>query len=163
MKYKVVVQRVAYAAREIEIEITPEMLAEREYTTPDEYATELAIEAAGDYEFSEHGSDYNVDDLEIDKSSLTVADMMMLLKEKYPSAWFKDGAEFSDEHVGSVWSGEGAMSETKDVSLFSPTEFANEQYVMFVLRELDEFCRELGWYWESYDPGTFFLWRINNE
>lgn len=49
-KFKVSVVRISYAVREIEIEAESE-----------EAAKELALDEAGNYEFSEHNSDYEVE------------------------------------------------------------------------------------------------------
>ena len=89
------------------------------------------------------------------------SEFITALQKRYPKGWFKVGDDFSTDgsYNGSVWSGEGAY-DNNEYPLFAPYGCGNAQYVMEVRKDLHEFSKKNGWYWESYDCGTFFAYKI---
>lgn len=92
---------------------------------------------------------------------MTQQDFLTALQERYPNAWFKIGDDFSSSgsHNGSIWSGEDAC-DGNGFPLFSPYN-SNASYDLEVLKDLVAFSKKCGWYWESYDCGTFFAYEIS--
>lgn len=91
------------------------------------------------------------------RESMDRDELMVALKQKYPRAWFKLGEDFSSEEEGSIWSGEGSYTND-DIPLFN----YYDEYGMYefgVLNELNEFLESVGWYAETYDPGTYFFYK----
>ncbi len=87
-----------------------------------------------------------------------------ILKEliaEFPDCWFKPGHEF-DNGKAAVWSGEG--SSIGDEQAFDPNawewDIEENHFTMMVNNKLHNYVKERGYYWECYDPGTFFLYEI---
>lgn len=89
-------------------------------------------------------------------------DILDELKTEFPDCWFKAGKEFDGSENRIVWSGEGSM--IGNLPAFDPSawEFDSLEYVyvMDVHKKLNDFVEVRGYYWESYDAGTFFLYKI---
>ncbi len=91
--------------------------------------------------------------------------ILELLKEKFPTCWFKDGEEFDNNPNCLVWSGEGSILKDDDgneVDAFDPyfTDAKEVLYIMGVHKDLHNFVKSKGAYWESYDAGTYLLYLI---
>jgi len=84
-----------------------------------------------------------------------------LIKE-FPDCWFKDGREFDNSPNRIVWSGEGSSVNGEMAFSYQSYEFdASEKlYTMGVLNELNKFCTDRGYYWEAYNGGTYFLYKM---
>lgn len=92
-------------------------------------------------------------------------EMMEALRKKHKkNGWFKDGGEFDAVHAGSIWSGEESHDNDHN-KLFEPYAidlYLNNEayYIMEIQKELHEFSEARGWYWESYDCGTYFAYKF---
>jgi len=78
---------------------------------------------------------------------------MERLARKFPKVWFKDGGEFSPDHDGLIWTGEG--SYIGDANAFDYYGYGN---TMGIHPELHKALDKLGLYAEFYDAGTVFLY-----
>jgi hypothetical protein len=75
------------------------------------------------------------------------------LQLQFPDMWFKDGADFSASHEGTVWTGEGSSIDG---------EYAFDYYgysnTMGVHPRLQKELDKLGLWAEFYDAGTVFFY-----
>ncbi|MFK5951039.1 MAG: hypothetical protein QM500_19980 [Methylococcales bacterium] len=92
-------------------------------------------------------------------SNSTILSSLQVL---FPDCWFKPGCEFDGSDARIAWSGEGSLID--GISAFDSSSFETDpselQYTMFVHNKLATYVAEQGYYWESYDSGTFFLYKI---
>ena len=99
-------------------------------------------------------------------------ELLAVLKETYPKAWFKKSEDF-DDIEGGIWTGEGAYlietygpdeifeKETEfEVPIFEyyPEPFADALYVDGVYKPFAKFLAIKGWVCEFYDAGTVMIW-----
>lgn len=81
--------------------------------------------------------------------------LIELLRNKFKDCWFKDGAEFSDNHPTAIWSGEGSVIDNMNlVNDYSESK----RYIMGVHEKMDAFLKRHGWYHELYDTGTVMFY-----
>jgi hypothetical protein len=82
------------------------------------------------------------------------------LEKKFPNCWFKDGNEF-DGSSAAAWSGEGSGIDGMPAfdSYASGWDPEETMYVMGVKKELADFVKSKGYFWEAYDSGTYLLYR----
>ncbi len=77
------------------------------------------------------------------------------LQSKFPLMWFKDGADFSNMHTDTIWTGEG--SYIGDANAFDYYGYGNTLGIHPAFqKELDK----LGLFAEFYDAGTIFLYKV---
>lgn len=90
--------------------------------------------------------------------------LLAVLEEKYPKAWFKTSEDF-DGHKGGIYSGEGSdvtvtvEGDSFEISLFDhwADDFKETTYIMGVYKPLFLFLESVGWYAEFYDAGTVVI------
>ena len=81
------------------------------------------------------------------------------LEKKFPNCWFKDGDLWGSS--ATVWSGEGSRIDGMPAfdSYASGWDPKETMYVMGVKKELADFVKSKGYFWEAYDSGTYLLYR----
>lgn len=85
----------------------------------------------------------------------TTAELIELLKVKFPLAWFKEGKDFGADYSTAVWTGEGSYVR-ENVQMFDYNAMgADYQFGAHV--DLCRFVEGHGYYVECYDAGTFFI------
>lgn len=87
-------------------------------------------------------------------------ELMVLLKNKFPNIWTKPSEEFNGKG-GAVWTGtDSYIDSNKKIPAFNPFG-SNKKYEMDVHVDLVKFLNKYGYYVESYDCGTYFIYSIN--
>jgi hypothetical protein len=81
---------------------------------------------------------------------------MKFLAKKFPNMWFKDGGEFSPDHVGTIWTGEG--SYLNDLFPVDAFDYYGYSSTMGVHPAVHKALDRQGLYAEFYDAGTVFLY-----
>lgn len=85
-------------------------------------------------------------------------DLEKEIKEKFPNVWIKDGARFSAEQEGSLWTGEGSMMpDDREAFDYYTQDYKETHYQMGVHKALVKVLDAHGFYAEAHDPGTYFL------
>lgn len=86
----------------------------------------------------------------------TTEQMMEALVKRFPKAWFKAGKEFSKsgDYDSAVWSGEGSYIGKEEMFKYYTT---SSKYIFGVHKKLCDFVERYGYYIESYDGGTYFI------
>ena len=84
---------------------------------------------------------------------MNVDNVIAKLQKQFPDVWFKDGADFSASHEGTVWTGEG--SYIGEDNAFDYYGYGN---TMGIHPTLEKAFNKLGLFAEFYDAGTVFLY-----
>ncbi len=85
---------------------------------------------------------------------MNVEKVIAKLQKQFPDVWFKDGADFSESHEGTVWTGEGSYIDGHnafDMYWYGET--------MGVHPKMQQALDELGLWAEFYDAGTVFFYK----
>jgi hypothetical protein len=82
------------------------------------------------------------------------------LQEAFPECWFKDGHLF-DKGEAIAWSGEGSFIGKYQAFNSNAWEVDPREkiWTLDVHNDLNAWAKENNMYWESYDCGTFFLYK----
>jgi hypothetical protein len=88
---------------------------------------------------------------------MTITKLITLLEKKFPNAWFKEGAEFSNSTSGSVWTGEGSMIGDEEMFNYFGS---GDTYKFGAHIKLCNFVEKNGYYVECYDAGTYMIYPI---
>jgi hypothetical protein len=84
---------------------------------------------------------------------MNVQNKIKKLQKLFPEVWMKDGAEFSNSHKNTIWTGEGSYID--GYSAFSYYDYSN---TMGIHPKLEKALNKLDLWAEFYDPGTVFLY-----
>jgi hypothetical protein len=121
-------------------------------------ALEVARDTAKEMVEEEGGGDMFGESKKLNEGmpAMSRDELMAVLKQKFPKAWFKPGEDFgSDYSENSIWTGEGSYANN-GMELFN--DYAEgEGYEMGVYKPLNDLVESLGYYFEPYDSGTFFI------
>ena len=97
-------------------------------------------------------------------------EMLKLLERKFPNVWFKDGAEFSHEKAGTVWSGSEPTgedgNENHEVFLSDMFDGTDDEFTQYHLGIRDDMFKLMEFHdcwWEFWDSGTLFLYGLEED
>jgi hypothetical protein len=88
---------------------------------------------------------------------VTMEKKLERLAKKFPRVWFKDGGEFSPDHVGTIWTGEG--SYIGDEGQWEAFDYYGYDSTFGVHPKLAHVLENMGLYAEFYDAGTVFFYK----
>jgi hypothetical protein len=89
--------------------------------------------------------------------NIDVSRLIAVLSKKFPDVWFKDGWEFSQEHIGTIWTGEG--SYIGDEGQWEAFDYYGYDSTFGVHPKLAHAIDSLGLFAEFYDAGTVFFYK----
>jgi hypothetical protein len=85
---------------------------------------------------------------------MNIEKTIVKLQKQFPDIWFKDGADFSNSHKGTIWTGEGSY-----IDGYSAFSYYDSSNTMGIHPKFEEALNKLGLWAEFYDPGTVFLYK----
>lgn len=85
---------------------------------------------------------------------IDVTRLIKILAKKFPDVWFKEGWEFSQDHVGTIWTGEGSS-----VGNWEAFDYYGYDSTFGVHPKLAHAINSLGLFAEFYDAGTVFFYK----
>jgi hypothetical protein len=92
-------------------------------------------------------------------------EMIVKLNKRFPNIWTKKSEDFSKEYPNTgIWTGaehSTFIDAAKKIEAFDTSGDGGKNYVDEVHKTLNNFLTMNGWYAESYDAGTFFLWPVD--
>ena len=84
---------------------------------------------------------------------MKVDNVIAKLQKQFPDVWFKDGADFSASHEGTVWTGEGSY-----IDGYNAFDAYGYSETMGIHPKMQKALDKLGLWAEFYDAGTVFFY-----
>lgn len=84
---------------------------------------------------------------------MNVDNVIAKLQKQFPDVWFKDGADFSNSHTNTVWTGEGSYIDGHNA--FDAYGYGE---TMGIHPKMQKALDKLGLWAEFYDAGTVFFY-----